>query len=96
MATDQQPQPPRAQLPVEERKWNHIVWSVSDTGVLALTMNRPERLHALDFPMLHELLELNSARTVARRCASSPASRAPRRSLATPVIRQDSGAHRRP
>ena len=39
MATDQQPQPPRAQLPVEERKWNHIVWSVSDTVVLALTMN---------------------------------------------------------
>ena len=39
MATDQQPQPPRAQLPVEERKWNHIVWSVSDTGVLAARLN---------------------------------------------------------
>ncbi len=58
MATDQQPQPPRTQLPVEEREWNHVDWNVSDSGVLALTMNRPERLHALNFPMLHELLEL--------------------------------------
>jgi hypothetical protein len=30
--------------PVEQREWRHVLWQVSDAGVLALTLNRPERL----------------------------------------------------
>jgi 2-(1,2-epoxy-1,2-dihydrophenyl)acetyl-CoA isomerase len=44
--------------PPEERDWHFIEWGVSDSGVLAITLNRPAQLNALNFPMLRELLAL--------------------------------------
>ncbi len=49
----------RAQLPpAEEREWEHVLWEVSDEGVLAITMNRPERMNAVNHPTIRELLRL--------------------------------------
>lgn len=44
--------------PVEQREWRHVLWNVSDAGVLSITMNRPERLNALNYRMLRELHQL--------------------------------------
>lgn len=48
--------PPLKDLP--EREWKNVLWEVSDAGVLAITLNRPERLNALTFPLLRELQHL--------------------------------------
>ena len=50
--------PPTGLPPIEQREWKHVLWDVSDVGVLAITLNRPERLNALSFPLLRELLQL--------------------------------------
>jgi 2-(1,2-epoxy-1,2-dihydrophenyl)acetyl-CoA isomerase len=44
--------------PVEQREWRYVLWQVSDTGVLAVTFNRPERLNALNYRMLREIHQL--------------------------------------
>jgi 2-(1,2-epoxy-1,2-dihydrophenyl)acetyl-CoA isomerase len=44
--------------PPEEREWQFVQWSVTDTGALAITLNRPAQLNALNFAMLRELLSL--------------------------------------
>jgi enoyl-CoA hydratase/carnithine racemase len=44
--------------PVEEREWKQALWEVSDAGVLAITINRPERLNALNYPLLREMIQL--------------------------------------
>lgn len=44
--------------PVEERQWREVLWEVSEAGVLAITMNRPERLNALNYRLLRELHQL--------------------------------------
>jgi len=44
--------------PVEEREWKHALWEVSGSGVLAITINRPERLNALNMLLLREMMQL--------------------------------------
>ena len=44
--------------PVEAREWRHVVWGISDSGVMSITMNRPERLNALNFRLLREMHQL--------------------------------------
>lgn len=44
--------------PVEEREWRQVLWEVSPSGVLAITMDRPEHLNALSFRMLREVHQL--------------------------------------
>lgn len=44
--------------PVEERQWKHVLWKVSDSGVLSITFNRPERLNAFNFRLLREVYQL--------------------------------------
>lgn len=44
--------------PVEEREWKDVLWNVSSSGVLSITLNRPERLNALNFRILHEVHQL--------------------------------------
>lgn len=44
--------------PVQERDWQHVLWEVSELGVLSITMNRPEHLNALNFRMLREMQQL--------------------------------------
>lgn len=59
--TIEQPGPriePRRLPPLEDREWLHVLWEVSDLGVLAITMNRPEHLNALNFRMLREMQQL--------------------------------------
>ena len=48
----------RALPPVEERDWKHVIWGVSDSGVLSITLNRPERLNALNYRLLREVSQL--------------------------------------
>jgi 2-(1,2-epoxy-1,2-dihydrophenyl)acetyl-CoA isomerase len=43
---------------IEDREWQHVSCAFSDKGVLAIILKRPERLNALNFPILHELLEI--------------------------------------
>ncbi|MBM3139641.1 MAG: enoyl-CoA hydratase [Chloroflexi bacterium] len=53
------PPRPQASLPrPEEREWTHTIWEVTDAGVLAITLNRPEHHNALTFPLIRELLAL--------------------------------------
>jgi 2-(1,2-epoxy-1,2-dihydrophenyl)acetyl-CoA isomerase len=40
------------------REWTCVAWDVSPSGVLSITLNRPERLNALSFPLLREMLQL--------------------------------------
>ena len=49
------PEEPRA-LP--DGEWQETLWELTDEGVLAITLNRPERLNALSFRLLHELQAL--------------------------------------
>ena len=49
---------PRTLPPVEERDWQQVLWEVSDAGVLALTINRPERRNAVTHRLLRELIQL--------------------------------------
>ncbi|MEE8336507.1 MAG: enoyl-CoA hydratase-related protein [Dehalococcoidia bacterium] len=44
--------------PIEERDWQQVVWDISDSGVLSITFNRPERLNALSFRLLREVHQL--------------------------------------
>ena len=44
--------------PVEEREWREVGWEVTASGVLAITMRRPEQLNAITFTMLREIEEL--------------------------------------
>ena len=44
--------------PVEEREWREVGWEVADSGVLAITMRRPDQLNAITFTMLREIEEL--------------------------------------
>jgi 2-(1,2-epoxy-1,2-dihydrophenyl)acetyl-CoA isomerase len=44
--------------PVEQREWRHVLWEVSDAGVLSITLHRPERLNALNYRMLREIHQL--------------------------------------
>ena len=32
----------RVLLPIDEREWKQVLWEVSDSGVLSITLNRPE------------------------------------------------------
>ena len=43
---------------LEQREWRHIQWTVSDAGVLTMATHRPERLNALNFRALREMLQL--------------------------------------
>jgi len=43
---------------LREREWRHVLWEVSESGVFAITLNRPERLNALNFRMLREMHQL--------------------------------------
>ena len=46
----------RIQLPPpEERDWEFLQWEITASGVLAITLNRPEQLNALNFPLIREL-----------------------------------------
>ena len=44
--------------PVEEREWTSVLWEVTASGVLAITLNRPEHLNALSHPLIQELNQL--------------------------------------
>ena len=44
--------------PVEEREWHDTLWEVSDAGVLAISINRPEKRNALTIRVLRELIQL--------------------------------------
>lgn len=48
----------REMPPVDEREWEQVLWEVSDAGVLAITLNRPERRNAVTFRLLRELIQL--------------------------------------
>ena len=49
------PEAPRA---LADGEWQVTLWELSEEGVLAITLNRPERLNALSFRLLHELQRL--------------------------------------
>jgi 2-(1,2-epoxy-1,2-dihydrophenyl)acetyl-CoA isomerase len=43
---------------LRRREWRHVLWQVSDGGVLAITLDRPEHLNALNFRILREMQAL--------------------------------------
>ncbi len=49
------PDAPTAPL---DGEWDVTLWDLTNNGVLAITLNRPERLNALSFRLLHELQAL--------------------------------------
>lgn len=49
---------PDAPTPLPDGEWAVTIWDLTDEGVLAITLNRPERLNALSFRLLHELQAL--------------------------------------
>ncbi|HXH23322.1 MAG TPA: enoyl-CoA hydratase/isomerase family protein [Dehalococcoidia bacterium] len=58
MTTHAGSQPARMLPPVEEREWREVLWETSASGVLTITLNRPERLNALNFRLLREVTQL--------------------------------------
>jgi len=40
---------------LNEIEWKRVLWDLSDSGVLSITLNRPERLNAVSFRTLHEV-----------------------------------------
>ena len=44
--------------PIAERDLTEVLWEQTDEGVLAITLNRPERLNALSFRLLREVQQL--------------------------------------
>jgi 2-(1,2-epoxy-1,2-dihydrophenyl)acetyl-CoA isomerase len=58
MSTDRAPQAARTLPPIHEREWRDVLWRVSDSGILSITLNRPERLNALSFRLLREMTQL--------------------------------------
>jgi 2-(1,2-epoxy-1,2-dihydrophenyl)acetyl-CoA isomerase len=48
----------RALPPIEQREMFEVLWEQTAEGVLAITLNRPERLNALNFRMLREVQQL--------------------------------------
>ena len=44
--------------PIAERDLTEVLWEQADEGVLAITLNRPERLNALSFRLLREVQQL--------------------------------------
>ncbi len=49
---------PNAPSPLADGEWLVTLWDHTDDGVLAITLNRPERLNALSFRLLRELQAL--------------------------------------
>ncbi len=49
---------PDAPTPLADSEWQVAIWDITDNGVLAITLNRPERLNALSFRLLRELQAL--------------------------------------
>ena len=49
---------PNAPSPLADGEWQVTLWDHTDDGVLAITLNRPERLNALSFRLLRELQAL--------------------------------------
>lgn len=45
-------------IALEGREWRHVLWDVTPAGVLSITLNRPERLNAVNFRTLREVLAL--------------------------------------
>jgi 2-(1,2-epoxy-1,2-dihydrophenyl)acetyl-CoA isomerase len=58
MAMEQALQPARSLPPIEEREWRDVLWDVSDSGILSITLNRPEHLNALTYRLLREITQL--------------------------------------
>jgi enoyl-CoA hydratase/carnithine racemase len=40
---------------LEEIEWKRVLWDISDSGVLSITLNRPERLNAVSYRTLREI-----------------------------------------
>ena len=49
---------PDAPTAPDNGEWEVTLWDITDSGVLAITLNRPERLNALSFRLLYELQAL--------------------------------------
>lgn len=49
---------PDRPTPLDDREWLAARWSMPNDSVLAIELDRPERLNALSFRMLHELRRL--------------------------------------
>ena len=49
---------PAAPTPLADGEWRDLVWDLTPSGVLALRLNRPERLNALSFRVLREMQAL--------------------------------------
>ncbi len=58
MAMEQALQPARSLPPIEEREWRDVLWDVSGSGILSITLNRPEHLNALTYRLLREITQL--------------------------------------
>ena len=43
------------ETPLKEKVWRHVLWDISESGVLSITLNRPERLNAVSFRTLREV-----------------------------------------
>lgn len=54
----EQPGWPDAPTPLADHEWQVTRWELSDNGIFAIALNRPERLNALSFRLLRELQAL--------------------------------------
>jgi enoyl-CoA hydratase/carnithine racemase len=48
------PRPPA----LSNGEWRFVLWDLSDSGILTVRLNRPERLNALNFGLLREMIQL--------------------------------------